>query len=301
MISDVDKLKNAHNYDLLHLELINKILSTGSIIPCRTGNLTKVLLNQTISWDLANGFPILTFRPIPMKGLTAEIACFLKGITNKEEFEKKGCKYWKQWARPDKIPYTDKDGQEKEKDLGPIYGNRWKFFGADYIDCDTNYNGKGFDQIKYIIDTFNKNPYDRRLLVNAWDPTVLNQMALPPCVYGFQLNYMDERLHMTVLQRSCDLILGVPSDIAGYALLLHLFAQTLKIEPGTITFNLCNCHIYDNHFNIIKENFSNWCEETYPLPKLILDKEATVFNFEPHQASLENYKHGKKVVFPVAV
>lgn len=300
-------MQEQNNYDKQFIQLIDKILIYGKDQPCRTGNMTRVLLNQVLTWDLKDGFPILTFRPIPFKGIKAEMECFLHGITDKRLYEEKGCKYWKEWCNPKKVPVGLTDTERKtfqltEPSLGPIYGFQWRFFGADYKEMDTDYNGQGFDQIKYIVDTFNKNKYDRRLILNAWNPLAMDAMALPPCVYGFQLNWFDDRLHMTVQQRSCDLILGVPADMAGYALILHLLAKTLDVEPGTITFNLCNCHIYDNHFDIIAENMHDWRNNcNYALPELKLKPETDVFNFKADDAELLNYQHGPKVTFPIAV
>lgn len=289
------------NYDFQYLKLVDKVLEEGVINPCRTGNNTHVLLNQVITHDLEDGFPILTFRQMPFKGACGELECFLHGYTNKEQYEAAKCMYWKEWCRPDQVPYGDKENMLKNKDLGPIYGWQWKFGGTNYIDCNTDYTGQGADQIKYIIDTLKKNKYDRRLVVSAWNLHDQDKMALPPCVYAFQLNYFDNRLHMTVNQRSCDLILGVPTDIVFYSILLQLICNTVKMTSGTITFNLCNCHVYDNHVDIYNEHRKEFYNNTFNLPTLNLDVDADVFNFTHDMASLDNYEHGPKVSFPIAV
>ena len=290
-----------NSWDSQYLALVDKVIEQGSINPCRTGNNTNVLLNQVLTHDLNKGFPICTFRQIPFKGACGELSCFLEGITDKKIYEDRKCKYWKNWARPDKIPYSNKEGQILEQDLGPIYGWQWKFAGAEYIDCATDYTNKGIDQIKYIIDTLKKDPYDRRLIVNAWNPAQQYQMALPPCVYVFQLNYVNNKLHMTVNQRSCDLILGVATDVVFYSILLHLICKTVNMEIGTITFNLCNCHVYDNHIPVYLKHREKFYQTNLELPQLILNSEADVFNFLPDMAKLNNYQYAEKVSFEIAI
>lgn len=289
------------SYDNQYLDLVEEILNEGIEAPCRTGNNTLVKLNRVLTHDLKDGFPILTFRPLPFKGMKAELAMFLQGNVSKESYQKSGCLYWNDWCNPQKVPYSDKEGMKKENDLGPIYGWQWRFWNAEYVDEKTDYTGQGYDQLKRVVDTLKTNPYDRRLIINAWNPSYEDKMALPPCVFQFQFNYLDNRLHITVNQRSCDTLLGVPTDFQFYALLLHLMCQTVDMKPGTITLNLCNCHIYDNHIEKTKENMKRWREVQYNLPKLVLDPSATVFNFMPDMASLENYQHGEKVTFPIAV
>lgn len=290
-----------NTWDNQYLNLVDRILEDGVVNPCRTGNNTKVILNCVLSHDLAEGFPICTFRQMPFKGACGELECFLHGYTHKQQYRDAKCMYWESWCRPDKVPYGDNEGQKAEQDLGPVYGWQWKFGGAEYIDCNTDYTGKGADQIQYIVDALKKNKYDRRLVVSAWNLHDQDKMALPPCVYAFQLNYVGDRLHMTVNQRSCDLILGVATDVVFYSILLHLFCQTVGMEPGTITFNLCNCHVYDNHIDIYEQNRKKFYNEQYDLPKLVLDPNATVFNFTHDMAKLDNYQHGEKVSFPIAV
>lgn len=289
------------NFDKQYLDIVREILDEGIETPCRTGNNTLVKLNKVLTHDLEEGFPILTFRPLPFKGARVELSGFLQGITDKQWYNDNGCKYWNEWCNPEKVPYSDKEGMKEERDLGPIYGYQWVAFNAPYTNYDIDNKRFGVNQIKNVIETLKKNPYDRRLIVNAWNPTQEKQMALPPCVYVFQFNYLGGRLHITVNQRSCDLILGVPTDFVFYSLLLHLVAKTVNMKPGTVTLNLCNCHIYDNHVEKVKENLKKWEEVQFDLPTLVLDDTADVFNFTWDKAHLENYQHGEKVTFPIAV
>lgn len=290
-----------NSYDNQYLDLVEEILTKGIEVPCRTGNNVLVRLNRSLSVDLEEGFPILTFRQIPFKGVKGEISCFLEGITNKQIYNERGCKYWNEWCNPKKVPYSDKEGMKLENDLGNIYGFNWLHFNAEYKGYDYNYENEGFNQVKQVVETLKKNPYDRRMIITAWDPAHMDTMGLPPCLHTWQFNYLDNKLHLTGLQRSADTILGVPADMVQGALLLYLMAQTVNMKPGTLTLEFCNCHIYDNHIETVKANLSNWRKEQYDLPKLILDKDATVFNFMPEMANLDNYKFGPKVTFQIAV
>lgn len=290
-----------NTYDNQYLDLVEEILNKGIETPCRTNNNVLVRLNKNLTVNLSEGFPILTFRQIPFKGVKGEISCFLEGITDKRIFNARACFYWNNWSNPKKVPYSDKAGMKAENDLGNIYGFNWLHFGANYDNYDTDYTNKGFNQVKQVVETLKKNPYDRRMIITAWDPAHMDTMGLPPCLHTWQFNYLDDRLHLTGLQRSADTILGVPADMVQGALLLHLMAQTVNMKPGTLTLEFCNCHIYDNHINLVKENLEKWRKEQYELPTLKLDSSATVFNFMPEMAELNNYEHGPKISFPIAV
>lgn len=288
-------------YNKQYLDLVEEILKEGIKAPCRTGNNVLVKLNKSLTWDLSEGFPILTFRQIPFKGVKGELSCFLQGITSKKVFQENGCNYWNNWCNPKKVPYIDKEGMKVEDDLGNIYGFNWKFFGTEYVDQNTDYTDKGVDQVKQVVETLTKNPYDRRMIITAWDPAHMNTMGLPPCLHTWQFNYLDNRLHLTGLQRSADTILGVPADIIQASLLLHLMAQTVNMKVGTVTLQFANCHIYDNHIRIVKEHLEKWRKCDIPLPRLLLDPTATVFNFIPAMAKLDNYQFEEKVKFDIAV
>lgn len=290
-----------NTYDNQYLDLVEEILNKGIQAPCRTGNNVLVRLNRSLTVDLEEGFPILTFRQIPFKGVKGEISCFLEGITDKRMYQERGCNYWNNWCNPKKVPYSDKEGMKQERDLGNIYGFNWIHFDAEYKGYDYDYKDEGCNQVKQVVETLRKNPYDRRMIITAWDPAHMDTMGLPPCLHTWQFNYLGDRLHLTGLQRSADTVLGVPADIVQGALLLCLMAQTVGMKPGTLTLEFCNCHIYDNHIETVKQNLENWRKNQYDLPKLILDQNATVFNFMPEMARLENYQYGSRVTFPIAV
>lgn len=290
-----------NTYNKQYLDLVEEILIKGEEVPCRTGNKVLVRLNKSLTWDVNEGFPILTFRQIPFKGVKGELSCFLQGITDKQTYQERGCNYWNFWCNPTKVPYSDKEGMKEERDLGNIYGWNYRHFGAEYDNYDTDYTGKGYDQLEHVINKLKTDPYDRRMIITAWDPAHMNTMGLPPCLHTWQFNYLGGKLHLTGLQRSADTILGVPADMIQGALLLYLVAQTVNMQPGTITLEFCNCHIYDNHIEKVKEHLETWKNCNLPLPQLILDSEATVYNFLPDMAKLDNYQYGEKVSFDVAV
>ena len=288
-------------YNKQYLDLVEDILNNGIEAPCRTGNKVLVTLNKSLTWDLKNGFPLLTFRQIPFKGVKGEISCFLEGITDKRIYRERGCNYWNEWCNPKRVPYSDKEGMKQENDLGNIYGFGWLHFGQEYTDINKDYTNTGVNQVKQVVETLKTNPYDRRMIITAWDPAHMDTMGLPPCLHTWQFNYVGNRLHLTGLQRSADTILGVPADMVQGALLLHLMAQTVNMEPGTLTLEFCNCHIYDNHIQTVKEHIEKWKKCDIELPNIILDKNATVFNFMPEMAILDNYQYEEKVSFPIAV
>ena len=288
-------------YNKQYLDLVEEILTKGEEVPCRTGNKVLVRLNKSLTWDVNEGFPILTFRQIPFKGVKAELSCVLQGITDKRIYQERGCNYWNFWCNPAKVPYSDKEGMKEERDLGNIYGWNYRHFGAEYNNYDTDYTGQGFDQLEQVINKLKIDPYDRRMIITAWDPAHMNTMGLPPCLHTWQFNYLGGKLHLTGLQRSADLILGVPADMIQGTLLLYLVAKTVNMQPGTITLEFCNCHIYDNHIEKVKERLEAWKSCDIPLPTIELDSEATVFNFLPDMANLDNYQYAEKVSFDVAV
>ena len=288
-------------YNKQYLDLVEDILNNGIEAPCRTGNKVLVTLNKSLTWDLKNGFPLLTFRQIPFKGVKGEVSCFLEGVTDKRIYRERGCNYWNEWCNPKKVPYSDKEGMKQENDLGNIYGFSWLHFGQEYSGLEEDYTNTGVNQVKQVVETLKTNPYDRRMIVTAWDPAHMDTMGLPPCLHTWQFNYVGNRLHLTGLQRSADTILGVPADMVQGALFLHLMAQTVNMEPGTLTLEFCNCHIYDNHIQTVKEHIEKWKKCDIELPNIVLDKNATVFNFMPEMAVLDNYQYEEKVNFPIAV
>lgn len=215
--------------ELQYLELVRKIIDTGSLKTDRTGVGTFSLFGTSMRYDLERSFPLLTTKKVFWKGVVEELLWFLKGSTDGKLLSDKGVKIWDGNGSRE---FLDNLGFKHRRvgDLGPVYGFQWRHFGANYVNCDTNYQGQGVDQIQQVIDMIKKSPDSRRLIVNAWNVKDLPQMALPPCHVLFQF-YVDKgRLSCLLYQRSCDIGLGIPFNIASYALLTCLVAKVASSQ-----------------------------------------------------------------------
>jgi thymidylate synthase len=236
-----------------YLTLIKDIINDGSMINGRNGKTISVF-GSAMHFSLENNtIPLLTTKKLAWKTCLKELLWFIRGSTNNEELQKENVKIWNDNASREFL-----DSRElyhlKENDLGPVYGHQWRFFNADYTDCHTDYNGKGVDQLKYIIDNLKHpvNRYSRRLVMSAWNPCQLDQMALPPCHVLAQFNVIGNKLSCALYQRSGDVGLGVPFNIASYSFLTHLLAKHCQLEAHEFIYYLGNAHIYDDHINELK-------------------------------------------------
>lgn len=258
---DLSSVKNVNNLtfleynrqheELQYLNLIKKVIDIGSSKKDRTGTGTKSLFGEKMVFDLKYQFPLLTTKRVFWKGVVLELLWFLQGKTDSKILSKNGVKIW------------DKNGTlefmktlgitRNEGDLGPVYGFQWRHFGAEYIDCYTDYTGKGIDQVKYILDELKNNPDSRRLIINSWNCSDLSKMALPPCHTMCQFYVSNGELSCQLYQRSADLGLGVPFNIASYALLTYIFAKQLDLIPGQFIHILGDTHVYNNHIEPLKE------------------------------------------------
>jgi len=262
-----------------YLDLVKHVLEQGTQKGDRTGTGTISVFGHQMRFDLSEGFPMVTTKKLHLKSIIHELLWFLKGETNISYLTDNGVKIWDQWA--------DKNG-----DLGPIYGHQWR-----------NWNSEEIDQIKEVIDTLKSNPNSRRMLVSAWNPSVLpndkksfeenvanNKAALPPCHAFFQFYVANGKLSCQLYQRSADIFLGVPFNIASYALLTLMIAQVCELEPGEFIHTFGDAHIYNNHIEQLELQLSR---ETKPLPKMnlnpviknILDftyDDFTLTDYEPH-------------------
>ena len=217
-----------HHEEQQYLDLVRKIIETGALKTDRTGVGTYSLFGTTMRYDLEHSFPLLTTKKVFWKGVVEELLWFLRGSTDGKLLSEKGVKIWDgNGSREflDNLGFKDR----REGDLGPVYGFQWRHFGAQYVDCDTNYKGQGVDQIQQVIEMIKKNPDSRRLIVNAWNVKDLPLMALPPCHVMFQFYVENGRLSCLLYQRSCDIGLGVPFNIASYALLTCLIAKVGQV------------------------------------------------------------------------
>lgn len=317
-----------NNADTQYLELVNKILNEGEWKGNRTGVDCLTIAGFMFEHDMSEGFPMLTSRKLPFKSTKVELEFFIKGLRSKKWLKDRGCHYWDQWCNPQKIPYGhDKETQKKmaeEDDLGLIYGTQWRDFHdpqaieilggsdnlnspliGDFTECQlksmpsTFGRGKGVDQLKNVVETLKKNPSDRRMICNAWNPLALNEMALPPCHYSFQVTVIKDKLNLAWNQRSVDVCCGLPQNIVSYALLLHLLAKEAGLKEGKLIGFLMDTHIYKTHMKNVITQVSE--RQTYDLPTINTAKFSSIFDWEHSDTELINYKSGDPIKYEVAI
>lgn len=284
--------------------IVQKILTSGTRRPNRTGTDALTVAGYMFEHDMAIGFPLLTTKKVPFRLIASELEFFIKGITDKQWLQERNNHIWDEWAYPKKAPYGHsieaKERMLNERDLGPIYGFQWRHFGAEYDSYQTDYSTKGYDQLKELVKTLKTNPYDRRMILSAWNPPFLDQMALPPCHYAFQLVVIDGALNLLWNQRSVDVMLGLPFNIASYALLLHLLAQESGLKEGKLIGFLADVHIYVNHIEGAHEQLSRNPNE-YALPSVITEPFTSIFEWTAHSTQLLNYVSYPTIKFQIAV
>jgi thymidylate synthase len=287
-----------------YLNIVKNILENGERKPNRTGVDTIALAGAMFEHDMSRGFPLLTTKKMPFKCIASEMEFFIKGLTDKHWLQERNNHIWDEWASPTRVPYGhDPETKKKmmeERDLGPIYGFQWRHFNADYRGYDKDYSGQGADQLKEIVETLKKNSNDRRMIVSAWNPCQIKDMALPPCHYSFQVTVINGKLNLLWNQRSIDTMLGLPFNIAGYALLLHLLAKESGFEEGRLVGFLADTHIYVNHIDGAKEQLSRDPDQ-YPLPQIQTDNFNSIFDWECAKTKILNYQSFPKIEFEIAV
>jgi len=287
-----------------YLEIVQKILKEGVKKADRTGTGVLSVAGVMFEHDMSKGYPLLTTKKMPFKVMAAELEFFIKGITDKGWLLERNCHIWDEWCSPLKVPYAhDEETKQKmaaERDLGPIYGFQWRHFNADYSGLDADYADHGVDQLKKLVETLKTNPTDRRMIVMAWNPTKLDEMALPPCHYGFQITVTGNKLNLMWNQRSVDVALGLPFNISSYALLLHLLAKETGYEEGRLVGFLGDTHIYLNHLDGLKEQLTR-DPNLYPLPRIKTDNFKSIFDWQYTDTILENYQSYPRISFPIAV
>ncbi len=258
-----------------YLELLKDIMENGHDKEDRTGTGTRSVFGRSMRFDLSQGFPLLTTKRMFLKGVISELLWFVKGDTNIEFLHDNGVHIWDEWA--------DENGN-----LGPIYGAQWR-----------NWDNFGIDQLKKLVEDIKNTPDSRRLIVSAWNPTQLDEMALPPCHMMYQCYVQDGKLSLMMYQRSGDMFLGVPFNIASYALLTMMLAQVCGLEVGEYIHVLGDAHIYKNHFGQVKEQLSR---EPYPLPKMVLNPAVReIDGFTLKDFTLEGYQYHPAIKGKVSV
>jgi thymidylate synthase len=285
-----------------YLDLVNRILAEGTVKENRTGVDAITVPGAMIDHDMADGFPLLTTKFVPFKLIASELEFFIKGITDKQWLQERNNHIWDQWARPDLAPYGhDEASQAKmkaERDLGPVYGWQWRNFGAKYVAWDKPPEGQGIDQLQNVVDTLKNNPSDRRMIVSAWNPVDKPIMGLPPCHFCWQVTVVNNKLNLLWNIRSVDVAIGMPFNIASYALLLHLLAKESGFEEGHLVGFCADTHIYVNHVDGLKEQLDR---NPLRLPTISTERFKSIFDWECRHSYVNDYKYHPKIKFDIAV
>ena len=259
-------------------DLMEHVLKHGLEKRDRTGTGTLSVFGHQMRFDLTDGFPLVTTKKLHLKSIVYELLWFLAGDTNVRWLQEKGVSIWDEWA--------DEDGE-----LGPVYGHQWRSWPTQ--------DGQTIDQITSVVNQIKRNPDSRRLIVTAWNPADIEKMALPPCHCLFQFYVGNGRLSCQLYQRSADIFLGVPFNIASYALLTMMMAQVTGLKPGEFIHTFGDAHLYLNHLDQTREQLSR---RPYPLPRMFLNPDVKdIFGFRFEDFTLENYQAYPHIKAPVAV
>lgn len=278
-----------------YLDYLQYILDNGIITKNRTGVDTIACSGYMLVHDMKDGFPLLTTKKMGLKNVASELEMFIKGITSKSWLQERKNHIWDEWCNPQKVPYnndeTTKNKMLIEDDLGKIYGYQWRRF---------NDNQDTGDQLKTVINTIKKDPTSRRLIISAWNPLQLDEMALPPCVIGYEFICYPETNTIDIIwaQRSVDSFLGLPFDLAEAALFLLLVCKETGYRPGKVIGMLGNCHIYTNCFDQVKEQLKR---EPYKLPTVEITNWKSIYEWVYTDFILTNYNSYDKLTAAVAV
>ena len=261
-----------------YLKLLDRILTEGATKTDRTGTGTKSVFGNQMRFDMADGFPLLTTKKLHLKSIIYELLWLLRGDTNVHYLQEHGVRIWNEWA--------DENGE-----LGPVYGHQWRSW--------PDYNGGTIDQIQNVVDMIKNHPDSRRMMVTAWNPAEVEQMALPPCHCLFQFYVADGRLSLQLYQRSADTFLGVPFNIASYALLLQMMAQVTGLQPGEFIHTTGDTHLYLNHLDQARLQLTR---TPRPLPTMKINPDVkNLFDFHYEDFQLEGYDPWPHIAATVSV
>ena len=263
--------------DTQYEDLLRHVLDRGTPKGDRTGTGTRSVFGHQLRYRLADGFPLVTTKRVHFRSVALELLWFLRGDGNARWLQERGVSIWDEWAGPD-------------GDLGPVYGVQWRSWPTP--------DGGHVDQIAEVLRTLRTDPDSRRMVVSAWNVADLPRMALAPCHALFQFHVAGGRLSCQLYQRSADLFLGVPFNIASYALLTTMVAQQVGLEPGDFVWTGGDCHIYDNHVDQVREQLTR---DPYPFPRLELRRAASLFDYDVADLRVVGYRHHPAIKAPVAV
>jgi thymidylate synthase len=263
--------------DTQYEDLLSHVLDTGTRKDDRTGTGTRSIFGHQLRYRLSDGFPLITTKKVHFKSVAYELLWFLRGDSNVEWLQENGVTIWDEWAAPD-------------GDLGPIYGVQWRSWPTP--------DGGHIDQLSEVLRTLRENPDSRRIIVSAWNVADIPRMALPPCHAFFQFYVADGKLSCQLYQRSADLFLGVPFNIASYALLTHMIAQQVGLGVGDFVWTGGDCHIYDNHDEQVRKQLSR---DARPFPTLNLKPAESLFDYTYEHFEIDGYDPHPGIKAPVAV
>lgn len=278
-----------------YLDYLKYVLDNGVWTENRTGVKTLACSGYMLVHDMKDGFPLLTTKKMGLKNIAVELEAFINGITDKRWFQERNNKIWNEWCNPKKVPYANDEETKKkmleEPDLGAIYGYQWRKF---------NNNEEKGDQLKYVIDTIKRDPTSRRLIISAWNPLQLDEMALPPCVYNYEFLCYPETKTIDIIwvQRSVDSFLGLPYDLAEAALFLLLICKETGYNPGKVIGMLGSCHIYENCMEQVKEQLTR---TPHKLPTVEITNWKSIFDWHYTDFILKDYTCEGKLTAAVAV
>jgi thymidylate synthase len=258
-------------------DLLRLVLETGTDRMDRTGTGARSIFGHQLRYDLSAGFPLITTKRVHLKSVIYELLWFLRGEANVRWLQQHGVTIWDEWAGPD-------------GELGPVYGVQWRSWPTP--------SGEQIDQISKAIELIRTDPYSRRIVVSAWNVADLDRMALPPCHALFQFYVADGALSCQLYQRSADLFLGVPFNLASYALLTHMVAAQTGLRPGEFIWTGGDCHIYHNHFDQVREQLTR---QPYPFPELKLAPRDSIFDYRYEDIEVIGYQHHPAIKAPIAV
>ena len=275
-----------------YLDILDFVLKNGELKQNRTGTGAYTYPHRMIQHDMSKGFPLLTTKKMGIKSISAELEFFIKGLSDKKWLKDRKCNIWNEWCNPKKIPNNLTDEQRKEfqlneNDLGKVYGYQWR-----------NFNSQDHDQLKDVLDKLKNDPNNRRMVVSAWNPTQFDEMALPPCHMMWGVNVVGNKLSLWWMQRSVDVFLGLPYNLASYATLLKLLCKESGFEEGIVTGFLADVHVYENHVEQAKLQLSR---EPMDLPNLEINNFKSILDWEYTDLKLTNYESHPSIKATIAI
>lgn len=287
-----------------YLDIVKTVLETGERKPTRAGVDIISLPGMMFQHNMQEGFPLLTTKKVPFRLVASELEFFIKGITDKQWLQERNNHIWDEWCTPEKVPWGNTPEAHAlmaaERDLGPVYGFQWRHFNAPYKGYEADYKGQGVDQLVKMINDLKKDPTRKRIMMSAWNPAQMHQMALPPCHFNVHATVDNGKLNIIWSQRSVDLMLGLPFNIASYGLFLHLMAKECNLKEGKLVGLLSDTHIYVNHLEGVKEQLTRDTTK-YKLPQIKTENFTSILDWKYTDSTIEGYESYPTIKFDIVV